>query len=427
MTTPDEITALFALASENFPRITGQPSDDDLNEILLVVRPLLHNIEYDMAGPQNLVGLVENPTAYATTWGQPWANPPRPTAYDTNIAEDASRVVLNCMEAAHRVLIKDHAIYLAAEKAVAKFIRDAVEETYYKDLEDNITYYNRVSAQALFTHLLLNCPGMESEDLIALQTAMNSYYDNVEGVPEYINKLEKARIKLERGGLPMSDPQVLAVAHASVYVSQHFVRANEDWQRLTPAGKTWTAWKTMYLQAHRDRARLIQAQGGGGNIGSANSAGTFTLPPTSASRLDEYLDNIANAATQDSSQLQLLINSNNILVEQNRKLVADVAALTRRVNNTTPTIAPTNPPTITPTGPPITPTGPPSTPRTPAQLLAKRLTKFDPNNYCYTHGFLVRHNSNTCAHPNATHKRDATKADTKGGSEWNKGWELAGN
>jgi hypothetical protein len=420
MTTPDEITALFALASESFTRISGQPSDDDLNEILLVVKPILHNIDYDMDGPNNLIGLVEDATAYTTTWGQAWADPARPAAYDTNIKEDATRVVQNRMEAAHRVLIKDHAIYLAAEKAVAKFIRDAVEETYYKDLEDIVTFYNKVSAQALLAHLRLNCPGMESENLVALQTAMNGYYDSVDGIPEYIIKLEKARITLKRGKLPMSDPQVLAIADASVYASQHFVRANEDWQRVTPAGKTWTAWKTMYLQAHRDRARLIQAQGGGGNIGSANSAGTFTLPPTSASRLTEYLDNIANAATQDSSQLQLLIASNNTLIEQNRKLASDMAALSSRVSNATPTIAPTIPPTITPT---VTP----GTPRTPAQLLAKRLLKYDPNLYCYTHGFLVRHDSAACTHPNATHKRDATKADTKGGSEWNKGWELAGN
>jgi len=96
-----------------------------------------------------------------------------------------------------------------------------------KDLEDIVTFYNRVSAQALLTHLRLNCGGMEPEDLVKLQTAMNSYYDDCEGVPEYINKLEKARIKLDRGGLPMSDPQVLAIASASVYASQHLIRAND--------------------------------------------------------------------------------------------------------------------------------------------------------------------------------------------------------
>ncbi len=95
MSTPDEVTALFALASENFPRISGQPSDDALNEILLVIKPLLHIIEYDMAGPQNLVGLVDDLTAYANTWGQAWVNPACPAAYDPNIDEDATRVVQN--------------------------------------------------------------------------------------------------------------------------------------------------------------------------------------------------------------------------------------------------------------------------------------------------------------------------------------------
>jgi len=87
------------------------------------------------------------------------------------------------MEAAHRILIKDHAIYLASEKAVAKFICwYGVEETYYK---------NSVYAQALLTHLRINCGGMEPEDLVGLQTAMNGYYEDCGGVPEYINKLKK--------------------------------------------------------------------------------------------------------------------------------------------------------------------------------------------------------------------------------------------
>lgn len=158
---------------------------------------------------------------------------------------------------------------------------------------------------------------MEPETLIALQTAMIKFYDDCDGIPEYINMLEKARIKLKRGLLPMSDLQVLAIASASVYASQHFVRANEEWGRLPIASKTWAAWKIKYLEAHRDRARLIQAQGGG-NIGNANAAGTYDLPPTAASRINEYLDNMANAVTQDSSQMERLISSNMQLIEQNR-------------------------------------------------------------------------------------------------------------
>ena len=45
--TPDEITAIFALTTDNFTHISGQPSDDDINAILLATKPLLHELDYD--------------------------------------------------------------------------------------------------------------------------------------------------------------------------------------------------------------------------------------------------------------------------------------------------------------------------------------------------------------------------------------------
>jgi hypothetical protein len=57
----------------------------------------------------------------------------------------------------------------------------------------------------------------------------------------------------------MSDQQLLTIASASVYASQDFTRATEDWERLLPAAKTWAAWKIAYLHAHCERARLLQA------------------------------------------------------------------------------------------------------------------------------------------------------------------------
>jgi hypothetical protein len=65
---------------------------------------------------------------------------------------------------------------VAAEKGAAKFIRDSVNKTYYKDLEHATTFYNSVTAKTLLNHLQTNCGGVEPKNLIALQTAMSSYY-----------------------------------------------------------------------------------------------------------------------------------------------------------------------------------------------------------------------------------------------------------
>ncbi len=49
------------------------------------------------------------------------------------------------------------------------------------------------------------------------------------------------------------------------------------WEELGPANKTWAAWKTAYLAAHKKRANRLRATGGADNLGQANSAHTTTL------------------------------------------------------------------------------------------------------------------------------------------------------
>ena len=105
--------------------------------------PLLHDIDYDMYGPQNLVGIIEPSITYTVTWGQALVRPPRPTTYDLTIQENSTPAVRNHMEAAHTLLLQDYCSYVAAKNGAAIFIPDSVNETYYKDREHATTFYNR--------------------------------------------------------------------------------------------------------------------------------------------------------------------------------------------------------------------------------------------------------------------------------------------
>ena len=59
-------------------------------------------------------------------------------------------------------------------------------------------------------------------------------------------------------------------------------------------------------------------------------------------------------------------------------------------------------------------------------LNGKRLkfAQFDKNGYCHTHRYRCTkgHSSATCTKPGATHCKDATRNDIKGGSTKNKDW-----
>ena len=48
----------------------------------------------------------------------------------------------------------------------------------------------------------------------------------------------------------------------------------------------------------------------------------------------------------------------------------------------------------------------------------------DPKGYCWSHGWKVRkgHLSSTCSNRNTSHNATANRDNTKGGSDYNKGW-----
>ena len=45
MTTADKIAAIFAVATNNFTLIVGQPTNDDINTMEKALLPLLHTID----------------------------------------------------------------------------------------------------------------------------------------------------------------------------------------------------------------------------------------------------------------------------------------------------------------------------------------------------------------------------------------------
>ena len=160
--------ALFANAATKFAPILGNPKDDNLTALRKVLTPLLLSIPYgddEVAPLHNLVGLIELLMSYIATWHAPFPVPGRPTRYNVAIANNATPVMCARMETAHNVHLADYASFEAAKRAVVKFIWDAVDEIWYKDLKDPRTFYNSVTSTALLAHLDTNCGGLHQSPL----------------------------------------------------------------------------------------------------------------------------------------------------------------------------------------------------------------------------------------------------------------------
>jgi len=170
--TPDTITHLFKEAYDTFPPRERKPTDDDLLAIREALLPLLMVIPYDQLNGVHLSRLP---------------------LYDKNIANDATTVVRVRAEAAHKARLDDYASYEAAERGVAKFLRDVVGEIWYNDLKDADTFYTKVLAIDIMALLDANSGGLHAVDMISLRTNMTQYYVQADGIPQFIVMMEDAQ------------------------------------------------------------------------------------------------------------------------------------------------------------------------------------------------------------------------------------------
>ena len=207
--TPNAITHLFKEAYDTFPPLEGKPSDDDLLAIWEALLPLLMVIPYDqLNGVHSLTAILTEAVKYEAEHGNyKFVRPSRLPLYDKNIADDATTVVRVRAEVAHKARLDDYASYEAAERGVAKFLRDVVDEIWYNDLKDADTFYTKVTAIDIMALLDANSGGLHAVDMISLRTNMMQYYVQADGIPQFIIMMED--VQKRRNGracpLPMSN------------------------------------------------------------------------------------------------------------------------------------------------------------------------------------------------------------------------------
>jgi hypothetical protein len=118
------------------------------------------------------------------------------------------------------------------------------------------------------------------------------------------------------------------------------------------------------------------------------------------------LDNLANVAIQKNSTVKKLVATNDHLAKALANTNAAIACL----------CLPNTP------AAPATPSGTDNHPCPSHWLTIK--PEWANNGYCWTHGHKVKvgHSSATCTHRKPRHITSATRSNTKGGSNANKGW-----
>jgi hypothetical protein len=222
-------------------------------------------IPYDqLNGIHSLTAILTDAAKHKSEHGNtPFVRPIRLPLYDKNIANDATTVVRVRAEAAHKSRLNDYASYEAAERGVAKFLRDVDDEIWYNDLKDAKTFHTKVTVIEIMALLDTNSGGLHTVDMISLRTNMAQYYVQADGIPQFIVMMEDAQKKAKRAGMPIANVELVMMASAAVLAAQHFPREVDDWEGLPAVDRTWRAWKVAFRLAHLKRQHQLQAAGGG--------------------------------------------------------------------------------------------------------------------------------------------------------------------
>jgi hypothetical protein len=178
-----------------------------------------------------------------------------------NLAINAEASCVNCVSAktAWAALLQDYEAYKAAERGVKVFIKAIVTDMWICNLRDPKTFYSNVTALAIFNHLCERSGGLHAMDKVLLNIQMSQYYNGTPDIPEYIFLLEDTQCKAARACLPVADQTLTVLASTAFLVADTFPRTTELWEELDPASKTWAAWKTAYLAAHKKSANHLCA------------------------------------------------------------------------------------------------------------------------------------------------------------------------
>ena len=458
--TPTELADALREAKDAFPVFSGRLTIENVREIRRKSATVLRKAKnYNEAnGFQNLSSVVLSAPAYRKKYKldfvippnlgllHPWPDKTKPSQKER---DDAQRV--------HDAKRTDNALYVVGDDGVKELIFHAVDPEWYDTFEDEEDGYENVTAQEILDYLEAHCLGTNDIAALDQQERIGALYQQASNIPGYIKLLEKEQTKSKDSEIPIDNKRLVAYATRSLKKSKDYPDEMKLWDKMNKSVKTWDAWKAHFTAAwdDDDRAKRIAEEVGDGSPFAGAAAGSGTLAPAppfglsanSAAQLSGCMENVSLSLTQEanavsalreeitanfpkiSESLESLAKSVDRLSKENGELRREVNALRKKVE----AAGGTTPPPKTYTS---AVTGGANQGRTPEGVTLKpgfpfyfekgmnSINSWIPGKYCHTCGYGTVHDSKDCRRKKLPgHKDTATRANTMGGAQQNKGWD----
>jgi hypothetical protein len=220
---------------------------------------------------------------------------------------------------------------------------------------------------------------------------MRQAWDPQQPVESLFKQIQDCVDYSESVGVLIGHPQQINVGCAKIFATGHFMSACRRWNEKHSIEKTWTQFKSHFAAAHRQHKQMQGEYAATAGYHSANADVGQTEDQMTEATIGP-LANLATATAADRGMVEALIQASACLVKQlkdNSSELRELKALIKKERT---------------------------------EKRGQRSFNPSPINYCWTHGYKVgnTHTSLTCTRPKPGHKKEATRADSMGGSQANK-------
>ena len=363
------------------------------------------------------LGLAMSAAQYQLRAGQAFTIPVDPGPYDLTIGANVGVNAKARREALHQEARQAYKIYLAVNSVIKNQLKQAMPRETIREIENEIDGLNGLTIIAIIDHCMDRLGQINDTLVDENRVHANEPFDANGGMAAYIRRIEQCQLLANDANEPFSDKQLVRMGQIAVGRTGFFNLEYKDWIKKAAADKTWPNFKTFWMDAYKmydDMNKLTATESGFG----ANSMEQQITNAGNDIALESAMDNLVAVMSSDRNAIDEIIATNAMLAEQNRvkdTTIARMAAenanlvliMTKMVGNK-----------------PVTEKLPPATKDGGRKLKKPDDTPFDPNGYCWSHGYRVHFDHNS---PNCKYKRDghivcATRANNMGGSQRNKEW-----
>ena len=398
----DDIVGKFP--HKKLPTIQGEPTYASINDLMQIMYANAASVPTTLGGGSHgHIGLVMKASLYATLSPAPFLVPPAPgpfPQFNPNVRytqaqrdeivrqhKEATRIFENCTN---------------TDLALKAQLCEAVQDVYLEEKRNRYTGYLTVPTKELMDHLLKRYGKITDGDLQLNKQRMNEPMDPSLPIDMYFKRIDDCMQYAADAETPYTEKQILQTVYHALSTSGLYNEACTKWRKRNDNTKTWNAFKTTFASEYHD---LKEQQHFNAPMAGYHTANAVAAEYQAPQQLTEALDQLAMATTSDRSILSQLTQANAELTKTNKKLVDQMTEAVQALK----VLADAD------------------TKREEARCIRVREynMKFDPEGYCWTHGYKVTpgHNSCTCTDKKPGHKDAATRANPMGGSQKNKDWK----